>query len=347
MNMTELSYKPFDIRRVMSKLGKQMQDTDSRMSIRDLMAMSHRISRSTIFPKGGVVFEQWFFQYGKKALVRQVRPNERISQRSALWQKILSIEGPPFYVHVVETVKRLSNKNTRQLFFFTLMLDFRGLSRQSLIQFGQTDMCLKRQTFLNLLEKHHAVIRQQNERMIIDCPGVFWYDNFSKYYGRAYVARDVDSVIQANFTAAAFSRLPENSKNVLEENFETPPTGEYILRLMYVDRVSEALETVGFVRPEEIEYFEVSWAVQNNILTPNVNWHDLHEDDDPNDYTSLLGLENFVGFDVVDYNISSDNGLLHVLRDFFQMVEQQNPRRLNILKADQNIYWRLMLVSFT
>jgi len=200
------------VHRSISKLGKALQLLRHRVSIRQLLDICQNVAPSTFFPSGGYLFKFWFFAHGKEELRKQCkRLHDRVlGLRSQLWLEVLRSHGPNFFVYAIKAVKDKSNKTTRQLFFLTLMLDWRGLSKHSLSVFGKSNLSLKKNTYLRLLQKFVSDVRRQNEVKVAERPGVWWIDNFSKFYGSAFLGANKDPLIEANFTAVGYSKMPND-----------------------------------------------------------------------------------------------------------------------------------------
>lgn len=122
-----------------------------------------------------------------------------------------------------------------------------------------------------------------------------------------------------------------------------------------IDRILEQLDDSDFGKPTTRLLFRTAWSTVHNVYTPNVNLHGLFDTEDPEDrddedgvrqYVTSNGIDHLIGYGMLPINISSTAGLFDVLLYLVREVRRQPVPRINFVKCDVNIYWRIMKVRF-
>ena len=122
----------------------------------------------------------------------------------------------PFSAWLLQSMYNISQKNTRQLFYPSLLAEWRGLSRNGLNLFGKMKILLPAKTYkryrdgalLNQERKVKAILKKK-----VFC---FWVDNFNKQFRKTYIfGKEFSKPYQKiDYTAFAISEIPNplNSK---------------------------------------------------------------------------------------------------------------------------------------
>lgn len=249
---------------------------------------------------------------------------------------------------MLHCMKSRSQKNTSQLFYLSLIQEWRGCSRGGMDISGKTGTTLASKTFKRhkdlLLEKHEANITAIRHHVCC----ILWVDNFNKFYVKSKLQiRTEGPNINVDWTAIGLSKLDfahpldlqhfvTNSGNVLN-SFPEPlfqysiynPLWKYFKKFdnfqgSFLWSTSASKDV--FSTPLRGKISATYAPTQEELV-----------------YGSNIGLKNFQPVDLLDHNIGSTAGLCCVLRELRQRFFI--PGQYLLMKVDINIYWRIAKVS--
>lgn len=260
---------------------------------------------------------------------------DNISFSFSVWLQFSQTYGGSFLYFVIWAVKSISQKNGQQLFFFTLAMSARGLSDTCLDLFGKAELVTQKNTFYR---KRQALIDQEeaeNMRMIKESNAIVWVDNFSKFYGRQWLATGVGQFRTCLFTVFGVRYMDPLVGRLLDRQpNQGSPTHLNILDPALFDAVLLEVKRVILKLNTNCRRFANSASLANTTI--NVTFRR-----NPGD-TDVGGLREFHGVSIEDYNIGADEGLADTCITLAGMV---NKDRVTAVKMDINIYLRLLKVE--
>lgn len=104
------------------KLIKQLKDSGKRVVLEDALALAEQICPSSQ-KLGGQLFLNWFWENGKKVNWEAAKKEEGLWP-AHLRQSILEHDGIRWLMSIICSTNNISQKNTLQLFFPTLVLEW-------------------------------------------------------------------------------------------------------------------------------------------------------------------------------------------------------------------------------
>lgn len=249
---------------------------------------------------------------------------------------------------MLHAMKSRSQKNTSQLFYLSLIQEWRGCSRGGMDISGKTGTTLASKTFQRhkdlLLAKHDAKIAAIRQGTCC----ILWVDNFNKFYVKSkLLIRTNGPNINTDWTALGLSKLnfaqPMDLQHLMSGsgNFLTSFPDPLFRPLIYNPLWKYFKEYDNFIElycwAGSISFSVFSTPIRLPIEPGYVQTQEELV------YGSNIGLKNFQPIDLLDYNIASTAGLCSVLRQLRQKFFR--PGHYLMLKVDINIYWRIAKVS--
>ncbi len=151
--------------------------------------------------------------YGKKGLyTRLISVLQAPINVDELVQTIWEKQKHAWYSWLQFTFKNLSNKNTSQLFYFTLFADSRGLSISGKDLFSQLNLLLSAETFRRLLRTQMKLQYNLLQQRLQQEPFVWWFDNYNKLYVLPQFSQAKGTLKMLNWTGVVVQFLcTENS----------------------------------------------------------------------------------------------------------------------------------------
>ena len=141
---------------------------------------------------GGFLLDYFVFNFGKALLAKKLHREKQflpltVSKRTSHFNTMFPQIKPQFVSWLLQSMYNISQKNTRQLFYPSLLAEWRGLSRSGNDLFGKMKMLLPAKTYkryrdgalLDQKRKVGAIIRTK-----VFC---FWVDNFNKQFRKTYI----------------------------------------------------------------------------------------------------------------------------------------------------------------
>lgn len=271
-----------------------------------------------------------------------------------LLQDIWTNHKLPWLGWIVKGLKDISNKNTKQLFWLTLVLDNKGLSHSGQALASKLNFCLHPKSFQRLMTEQTGLSHSANMQRLHSTPHVWWVDNYNKAYGQRFYKLNNGPQVVLNWTgwgasvAKGFSQqaLKKPSRqhpeqlNLVPSELYTMANQNYIGTLIKAStaKTGVLLNTLdkSFCRTHGITNVPLKPTKTGRLVTPkDLTWMEKHND----------GLTNFVPMGLIKENIASDVGLAKVLfklRDFYDGFQGEY---FSMGKVDISIFWRLSLVS--
>jgi hypothetical protein len=165
-----------------AKLIKRLNDLGKRATPAEILAIAEIICPTKHNFGGGQLFLSWFEENGKKSIRERVEEEEAKDGKwsEALRLVIRAVEVPRWVMSVICTANCVSQKNTRQLFYPSLVLEWKGLSRTGMDIYAHLGAALQAKQYLKM-KKELARTEKEVSRKIFDTKNpVVWADNYSK-----------------------------------------------------------------------------------------------------------------------------------------------------------------------
>ena len=253
-----------------------------------------------------------------------------------------------FYGWLLVTLKSRSQKNTSQLFFLSLIDEWRGISARGMDVNGKMGLTLTGRTYRR--HKAKALIREKARVMetIQTCSCIFWVDNFNIFFKKSYLALGVGPYVNVDWTPVGISVLPNTSSLQLLHAFlpgtrdVLPCFPEHILNAQCVREILNYASR--FDNFKQAFHWRTSVATQYQVFSTPLRLEGVMQTQEEIVYGSNVGLRHFHPVDLLSKNVGRTDGLCGVMREL-----QRNywlPGHYMILKVDVDLFWRISLVSF-
>ena len=204
----------------------------------------------------------------------------------------------------------------------------------------------------------HAAIRQyvhtpsqsnyqKHNRLVKEGPHVTWVDNFSKF-----MARSVPTVAKGIFSSCLWTgeAVFECTNKSLDMAIKLDQRGEVIPAMPnnVLGNQQRVTEGIQYVLSSCRSYYDVSlvkkYDVRNIPLKidtkryPNMKRVIEHKQN---------STQNVHPVRLIDHNIGSNDGLISVVRGFYEAEGMNNDTctKYKVLNVDENIYWRTLKVK--
>ena len=301
---------------------------------------------------GGFLLDYFVFNFGKALFAKRLHREKQflpltVSKRTSHFNTMFPKIKPQFLSWLLQSMYNISQKNTRQLFYPSLLAEWRGLSRSGNDLFGKMKMLLPAKTYkryrdgalLDQRRKVGAIIRTK-----VFC---FWVDNFNKQFRKTYIFGKRSSVPyqQVDYTPFAISEIP-NSQNLKLKHrivngsivpaFPLKPTNPIFTRLM-IDFVSSTWD-----HNQNPRFWQKSVARQSQTFNVPLKLEDDITTKDDIFRGSKDGLRYFHPVQLAHYNINSRAGLAECVKDIRKIFVSKNTYCM--AKVDIDIFWKFSRV---
>jgi hypothetical protein len=142
------------IRKLQFQLIEKLKACQGRISAQELGELCEQIAPGHQHLTGGLLFEHWFYENGKKSLYdwacEEEVQNENMIWSPQLCKQLLKVEVPRWAYSVLCNLNSISQKNTEQLFYVSLLCEWKGMSWTGLDILGKMGGAL-------LSKQHHTM----------------------------------------------------------------------------------------------------------------------------------------------------------------------------------------------
>lgn len=244
---------------------------------------------------------------------------------------------------VLQTLKSRSQKNTSQLFYLTLVEEWRGKSHRGLDISGKMGTTLNSKTYGRHKRRKLREQEQENAAINNGSTCIWWVDNFNKWFLKSYLNVGVGIRTSTAWTAFAFVKVDGIPATSLRHRRDIAGR----IKPAYPDQAFNA----EFVNPLVTFFasnnnFQNSWlwtsSSAKQIFNTPLRLPALNLTQEEIVYGSNIGLKNFYPVDLLQENISSTTGLCKILRLLRRKYWKR--RHYFLMKVDINIYWRMAKV---
>ena len=334
-------------RKVRSSIAKQIRTHPGRIGLIEFGNLVAERCPGRQHFVGGELFEFWFNECGKQSSVAKARttilPNGQWSAEAR--QYILRMDYPRWAFGELVKMYSLSQKNTPQLFFYTLILEWKGLTKSGMDLGHGFNICLHPKNYRQ--QKIQLVMEEKDEsaRVILRHQPLLWFDNYSKIFNNPFYNMVAGAYRDACYTAFAMLYAPraamvsmairvDGNARVVVSNRTT------ILDLEAIAVVARSFEV--FDDYASIRYYNTAVSNQaeytNLISTPAFEYaEDADFQDSPN------GLANMRTWGMVNHDVGTNEGLVQVLLHLREITHHANHRYHSLL-CDPGIFWRVQRV---
>jgi hypothetical protein len=308
--------------------------------------------------RGGWLVEQYVLAFGKQKLhgrflqLLNSTKQPRSSEDKLLLSKIWSAHKLSWMGWLVKGLKDISNKNNKQLFWLTLVLNNKGLSNSGQALASKLNFCLHPKCFQRLMAEETEREHTNNVHHLQNTSHVWWIDNYNKTYGQQFYKLNKGPQVVLNWTGFAVSLAEKFPKQLLLK----PPARSILKPLLptelYTNDNQRFLQQLVQTTTEEntqlASVLQTSFCHTHNITNiplrplttgPLVSREDLQRLD-----RHEAGLKHFVPLQLLKENVGSNTGLAQVLVHLRSFYDLNNSKHFSVGKVDINIYWRLNLV---
>jgi hypothetical protein len=305
------------------------------------------------------LFEYWFLIFGKSKYLKQFLKfygtNKKLShKRQLVINTIWTSHKHRWYGWLLKGLKDISNFNTKQLFWLTLVLSNKGLSESGQLVLAKLNFCLQPCTYQELLQEQQVLQQQESIAIIKATPHVWWVDNYNKSFGQPFYSISSGTSKLLNWTgwAASLNQTIDINQLLLQrdesgtllplvpKHFEKNSQKKFIRKLMRPYRKGEPW----------LAYYRFSFCYRNNVCTvplkPDVTGPDVKQADLEHMKLHSDGLRNFTPISLLQYNIGSEVGLAQVLDNVHKFYGHSDDLHYVFSKTDVNIFWRIYQVIF-
>lgn len=186
------------------------------VSAQTVLLLSEKIAPSYILGVGGILFELFFLRISNRkthdAFVKLVKQKDEkkftILQNQNFKSAILSTFTLPFWFHVINVSASINRKRNQALAQWTLMLEYRGLSRFGIEILSACKVATHPRTHDRIRNNRLLIYDNENKRIISEGKAVIAIDNYSHFYGSATISLNrSNQLLLANNTVGGLSVL--------------------------------------------------------------------------------------------------------------------------------------------
>lgn len=334
------------LRAVKEEIGRRFREDGTRLSFKDIAQLAEDLAPGTQNWTGGVLFEQWFWENGKK--VNWDLANHDMVHNNGKWtvetrRRLEKKELPRWAHQLINTINMISQKNSQQSFYHTLLADWKGLSGSGVILFSRMGAMLHDKRYQWRKRDQAETERALSQDVLKNLQPVIWVDNFTKMHGNPFYTLASGTYTESDFTAIALL----HDERAVDMDYIYDYTGKpfpSVSRTMFkanmlqciVDRFSK------YNNFKNTSYYEDCMArtpeYVDFIVTPQhtYTFNNTYADS-PN------GLRNFRSYGMIPSNIGSQEGLAHCVVKLREMCAHIGERYQSIM-VDPGIYWRFWKV---
>lgn len=270
-----------------------------------------------------------------------------LSHRSKLfnYNAVTDQIKPVFFGWLMQCLKGRSQKNTSQLFYISLLNEWRGLSVKGMDPAGKMGTMLASRTYRRHKNLALRVQARQVEGIIRQTSCIFWFDNFNKFFRRFVLAIPIGPYQQVSWTPLAITKLPGTSaRNLSHVNRADGSLKSAYPSIVFTRRtVTELMDFFEqFNDFLPAQFWQTSVATVNQVFTTPLRLPIQHTQDELR-FGSETGLKYFQPVDLVPHNVQTKQGLCDMLR--FVRLNHWSPGHYMLLKLDVDLYWRVAKVT--
>lgn len=153
-----------------------------------------------------------------------------MAKEKGIWSEqirahIRKVEVPRWVMSVLTSTNHISQKNTAQLFYPSLVLEWKGLSRSGMDIYATLGASLTTKQYLSMKSTLADREKAISSQILTTMNPVIWVDNFSKVYSNPFYRLDVGVYRDANYTAMA---MMYHSAKVVDMQFRYLRNGDVI-----------------------------------------------------------------------------------------------------------------------
>lgn len=266
------------------------------ISAHTVLLLSEKLAPSFVLGFGGILFEVFVLRLSNQSthdsLMKLIREKTESSftilQNQELKNKLKTTFMLPFWFHIIRTSASLNRKRNKALAQWTLMLEYRGLSRFGIEILAACKVATHPRTHDRKRNNRLLNYDNDNKRIILQGKAVIAIDNYSHFYGSATISLNrPNQLLLANNTVAGLSVL----RTPLELNFIHTPSGEIRpsvprhrdVLATYVDQflanLINALQDTNSKTSKPYLFWEISRVVEEKVNTIPLR-PKLHRDTD-------------------------------------------------------------------
>lgn len=318
------------------KLGLQLNAMRRRANTSDVMMMAERIC-PTRHNFGGQLFLSWLLENGKHST--HVWIAQEVEEWSpALKKELMKVEVPRWVMSVVATTNNISQKNTTQLFYPSLVSEWKGLSRTGMDMNAHMGTALHAKQYLSMKRTLSQQEKARSISILETSNPVIWVDNFSKTYSTTFYRVVAGTYREANYTSMALMYDPNSTPdmNIIFHKGTTIPSCSTVM-LKENHRVRCVQSFCQYNNYQHTLFYDDCVARQPEyadfVVAPH---HQQLENDVYGD--SPNGMRGLRTFGILTPNISQNQGLLEIFQHLQALLSNQQVYQT--LVVDPGIYWR-------
>ena len=255
---------------------------------------------------------------------------------------------PGFYGWVLSAMKNRSQKNTNQLWYESLLQEWRGLSGRGMQVKGKQSQQLTSRTYRR--HKDKALEQQARELRVTLATGCcyFWIDNFSNY-----LKKSLGGVMPAgpymtfNWTPLAISKLPGTQLQQLAHVHQGDGSilaahPKRVLSKIVIKGIMTYVQEFDNYSVETLRYWETSIGTVHSVFNTPLRMVRPHTQAELH-FGTDTGLKNFQPVDLLTASCQTREGLCAVLR--ILRADYWIPGHYMLLKVDIDLYWKMAKVT--
>lgn len=299
-------------------------------------------------PEAGSFFVFWLFFYGKKKYLDKVRRYLAEPKSNPLPGWIITDNIQPFVQYFLLVLNQVSNKNTQQPFFVSLLADWKGLSYSGLQLLNKVSgVGLQAQTYTYKKKIMAEKVKKLTEETCKSRANVCWFDNFNVSWRNKSTQHSTQSTNVTNWTVFGTQFLP-NLKSTLK--LQVKNDGEILSAVpFYLPEDSQSLITTFALSYKQVSY-STCFVTKHNVYnfpydlslkrTPTVDKKKIHL------YKEAGKLTNYLSLDLQPFNSASNRGLQKDMLQVRKFIQTTSLDHYQPYIFDQNIYPRVVKVIF-
>lgn len=317
-------------------LGAKLNKIHRKATTDEILQIAEEICPTKYSFGGGQLFLSWFLENGKQSMYDWAT-SETDGWSARLRAHIRAVEVPRWVMHIISSTNHISQKNTVQLFYPSLVLEWKGLSRTGMDIYATLGASLKTKQYLDMKAVLAKTEKATSLQILATNNPVIWVDNFSKIYSNPFYRLDVGVYREANYTAMAMmydSRVVDMQFRYIANRTLIFGCSTMMLQDCFLERVTDLFDDIN--NYSRVEYYDTCAAqhedYMNFIVSPS---HENLENDVYRD--SPNGMKDFRTFGMLDANISDQAGLVKVFDYITSLLPE---KKYQSLVVDPGIYWR-------
>lgn len=279
--------------------------------------------------------------------------------KAPLWERSTKFDGildkciTRFVAWLIYHVSSIGTTGRQQMFYYTLMNEFFGLSRQGI------DMCYKFGFGVSsdMFDNHKRLHHQRSVETIttkLQSPHVIWLDNFSKFKAHSIptIRKDIfASCLHTGMTVNEYvQQLDDGKQNKVSMQVQLTEEKE-VIPAMPDDLMSFSESVMPSIK--QVYDMGTSYYSESLVLKYDINNIPLKIDVKvfPELKSEICSAKNSTAFihpyQLMKPNIGSNRGLATILRQFqddHRLHLHNACQQYKIMNLDENIYYRTLKV---